>query len=217
MFPHPINAFGGLVAEITAVKVSAQKEVEANLLTVGAAELGHLDSLFLAALVRVGEVASGLGFEENREVSGLSGLWHDDGINRNIDLLDAPFELDWHVHAKAEGARLHGVELDAITAMDLLIAARFQPGLDCGELPLLLGVSDDRIGDGTAQAVGDDGRRAVDFDLGWGLCAPDPDKDVWIGHLLDNGADLDELGVGHDDGHAYRQLFVELHTLYKSG
>ena len=45
-FPHPINAFGGLVAELPAVKVAAQKEVETHMQTMNSIETFN-QTLFL--------------------------------------------------------------------------------------------------------------------------------------------------------------------------
>src|SRR5439155_26999719 len=67
MLPDPIYSFGGLVAKIAAVKITAQEENELHAVAVGGPQLMHLGGFFVAALVHVGEVARAFRFHEYRQ------------------------------------------------------------------------------------------------------------------------------------------------------
>src|SRR5439155_1396818 len=143
---------------VSAIEIAAQKKVELNLIAVGAAKLRHFHGFLLSALVGVRKIAGGLCLEENREVSEPGSLGHDNRVNGNIDGPRATFQLDRYIGPKAEGAERHRLEVDAVvTAGKLLVAARFEPGLYGGELTFLLRVANDRIGDGPAETIRDDG------------------------------------------------------------
>src|SRR5439155_1863330 len=120
---------------------TTQKKVELNLVAVRSAKLVHFHGFFLSALIGVRKITGGLCLEENREVFGPGSPGHDNRVNGNIDGPRAVFQLDGYIGPKAEGAGWHRLEVDAVTAGKLLVAARFEPGLYGGELAFLLRVA----------------------------------------------------------------------------
>ena len=75
----------------------------------------------------------------------------------------------------------------------MFIARALQPGRNGGKLPLLLSIADDGICDGTAKTVGNNRRRAINLLVGWFLFLLKPDKNIRIGHFLDDLANLFKL------------------------
>ena len=97
-------------------------------------------------------------------------MGHDNRVSGNIDGVRAAFQLDRDIGPKAEGAGRHSLEVHTVvTGGKLVVAARFEPEFDGGELAFLLRVANDRIGDGPAETIRDDGRGAVDL-LSLGGC-----------------------------------------------
>lgn len=216
VFPNPVDAFGGLISEVPAIKVPAEEEVELHLPSVGAAKLGHLHGLFFAALVGIGEITCRLRLEEHRETGLLRRSWVNNGVDGDINGLAAAFELHWYVQSEAECSRWHCVELDPVASREMFVAPSLKPRLDGRELPLFLGVADDGVGNRTAEPVRDDSGGSVNFGLGGRLVlAREPDEDVRIGHLLDDGGNPGEFLVGRCLGHSRRKFLLKLHALYE--
>lgn len=217
MFPYPINTLGRLIAEVSAVKIAAEEKAELHPRAVGVAQLRHFHRLFLAALIGVREVAGGFRLEEERKLFGLHFLRHDDGVDRDVDGLNAAFELNRHVRAKAEGARRHGVETGAVTRRELFVVAGFEPGFNGGDLSLLLCVANNWIRNGATKPVSDDRRRPMSFGLCRGCFPAKPHEDIRVCHLLDDVRDLGKLAVDGRGRHLDRQFLVVLHSLDHAG
>lgn len=75
MLPHPVYPLCDLVPQIVASEVAAEKQYERHGRAVGRLELMDLRRLFLAALIRVREVARRLGFDKNREPILSGAFW----------------------------------------------------------------------------------------------------------------------------------------------
>ena len=104
MFPRPVDALSRLIAEVAAVEIAAEEEVEANIVAVGVAQLSHLGRLLLAPLVDIREVARGLRLQEQGEVARFGSLGHDHGVDGNVDLSIRAFLIDRHDQPKGVGA-----------------------------------------------------------------------------------------------------------------
>ena len=81
MLPNPVDAFGSLITEITAVEVPAQEEHKNNFSTVAAAQLRYLGSLLLPTLVCVRKITGRLRLDEYRQ-----GVWGEaPGFDRRVN------------------------------------------------------------------------------------------------------------------------------------
>src|SRR5580700_10385339 len=97
MLPHPIYPLSGFVAKVITAEVSAQEQDERHARAVSRLQLMDLGRLLFATFVRVREIASRLGFDEDWEpvLAELLGLDHH--VDRDIDLESL---ADGQVHAE---------------------------------------------------------------------------------------------------------------------
>src|SRR4029077_16945214 len=100
--------------------------------------------------------------------------------------LQPTLQLDRYVHAKTECSGRHCVEFSALATGKLLIATCFQPSLDFSELTFLLSIANNGICNCAAEAISNDGRCAVNLDVGRGLLSPEPNKNIGVCHLLND-------------------------------
>src|SRR5437867_3272368 len=97
MLPHPVNALGGLIAQVVTAEIAAEKKNEAHFFAVNSFKLMNLGRFFLAALVRVGEITRRLGLDQDGYAILPHFLGLDHHINWNIYLDGCP---DGQIHSE---------------------------------------------------------------------------------------------------------------------
>lgn len=87
MLPHPVDAFGCFVPEISGVEVAAEKQKKLDVRAILGAKLMRLLRLFLTPLVGIGKVSGGLCLDDQRQAAGICLSRHDQPVNRNVNVL----------------------------------------------------------------------------------------------------------------------------------
>ena len=153
VLPDPVDSFSGLIAEITAVEITAEEENVLHRIPVHSSQLADFCRLFFSSLVRIREVPCRFCLDHNRQTARLDPAWHDHSIGRNVDRF-AIFLQSRHVQWTGECARLHVFQADfSCCIFELTI---LKPSLDPIQLPPFLSIADDRIGIGSAKTIGYD-------------------------------------------------------------
>ena len=84
MLPYPVYPLRCFVPKIGRVEISAEEKYKHNVIAVRGFEVVDFDGFFFAALVDVGEVASGFCFDEYRQMRQLGILGLDHRVDRNL-------------------------------------------------------------------------------------------------------------------------------------
>src|SRR3990172_7416416 len=210
MLPNPVDSLCPFVSEIPGVKIATQEQQVGKAVSVASPQLLHFGCLFFAPLVGVGEIARRFRFNEDGKATRMRLVRLNDDIDWNID---GSFDAGCDIHSKSESAHRQTRKHLRCSAGYLSIPALPQIPGDEIQLPLLLRVTDDRVRNSAAQAIGHDSRCAITFDFCRESLLLKPRKEILVKESDQDPGDRLQLRGKLLFAHTRGKLAIILHRL----